>query len=117
MQPEIKFFSEQKTVLITPVCDITVDSIESLNESLLKVKTHNLLFYIFDMQNVDYICSAGLGVIAHLLRDIENSGIRIYLCSLHDTLKKMFELTRLNEFAVIKQNYNECIEDINKKHD
>jgi len=59
---------------------------------------------VFDMANVDYIDSAGLGMIVlfHGLVDSKNGTLR--LCGVNPKVRRLLELTKTDTFLVIDDN-------------
>ena len=60
---------------------------------------------VFDMTDVDFIDSSGLGVLVASLRSVKESGGDIKIAALQDKVRAIFELTRLHRlFGIYNDN-------------
>jgi len=69
---------------------------------------------ILDLQELDYISSAGLRVVLkanHFLKKVKG---RILLCSMQDYVKEVFELARFDSFLTIVPTLEEALQAFKK---
>lgn len=59
---------------------------------------------MIDFQRVELMSSATLGVLVRLYRDLAENGGRIVLCGLQPSVRKTFELTRLDQLFRIEND-------------
>ena len=59
---------------------------------------------VIDFQRVELMSSATLGVLVRLYRDLAENGGRIVLCGLQPSVRKTFELTRLDQLFRIEND-------------
>jgi anti-sigma B factor antagonist len=58
--------------------------------------------FSIDMSELNFICSAGIGVLVMTYKRLKESGEKIYLTNLNDHIKKVFEASRLDTVFDIK---------------
>ena len=77
-------------------------------EYLLERQWYNL---IFNMENVEYINSFGLGVLTNVWRRVKNENGILKLASLPDKIKRLFQLTWLTKVFDIYETVEEAEKD------
>lgn len=75
----------------------------------LKTKVKNIIeegyrYFICDMSNLNYIDSSGIGTLIQISNWVKNRNGLIVFTNVQGNVEKIFELTRLNEFFVIKDS-------------
>lgn len=55
-----------------------------------------------DMSNLDFICSAGIGIMIMTYRRLKEKGENIYLKNLNDNIKKVFKVSLLDKIFNIE---------------
>jgi anti-anti-sigma factor len=51
---------------------------------------------LIDMQDVKFIDSSGLGTLVSALKTVRAAGGKLFICSLNDQVRMIFELTRMD---------------------
>ena len=51
---------------------------------------------LIDFENVTYLDSSGLGALVSAQRMVQTAGGKLFLCSITDQTKMLFELTKMN---------------------
>lgn len=64
-------------------------------------------FILIDLQNVTFMDSSGLGALVISLKNVEAAGAKLFICSLNDQLKILFELTSMDQKFSIFYNRQE----------
>lgn len=64
---------------------------------------------VINLSEVDFIDSSGLGVLVLVLRKLGPNG-KIGLCKVNDSVRSIFELTRLNEVFDIHKTVEGAVE-------
>jgi len=64
---------------------------------------------VINLSEVDFIDSSGLGVLVLVLRKLGPDG-KIRLCKVNDSVRSIFELTRLNEVFNIHKTVEGAVE-------
>jgi anti-anti-sigma factor len=74
----------------------TIDgSIERASEAVL-----------VDFKQVTFMDSSGLGALVLSLKNARSAGVKLYICSLNDQIKMLFELTNTEQFFDILADRN-----------
>ena len=58
--------------------------------------------FSIDMSELNFICSAGIGVLVLTYKRLKEIGEKVYLTNLNDHIKKVFEASRLDTVFDIK---------------
>lgn len=56
---------------------------------------------LIDLQQVDYVSSAGIGVLVGLLKKARQHGVALTICGLNPDLQELFALTQLDRVFAI----------------
>jgi len=72
------------------------------------VKSGNKLF-ILDLQNIAFMDSSGLGAIVSILRDLNESGSKLALCSAAPAVEVLFSMVRLSQIADIYKTKDDAL--------
>ena len=59
---------------------------------------------LIDFQNVSFMDSSGLGALVLALKSIRSAGAKLFLCSINDQIKMLFELTSMERVFEILPN-------------
>lgn len=82
--------------------DMYVKEVAGLREELLKIIAEGKLYFIFDMGELRYIDSAGLGLMVTVIKRVVPHGGEVHVRNLHGVVKELFEQTRLDKVFVIE---------------
>ncbi|NJL36298.1 MAG: STAS domain-containing protein [Leptolyngbyaceae cyanobacterium RM2_2_4] len=52
---------------------------------------------LIDLKDVTFVDSSGLGALVVALRTVRAAGGKLYICSINDQVKMLFELTSMNQ--------------------
>ena len=64
---------------------------------------------VIDLSRVSYIDSAGIAVLIVAMQEVEAFGGKFFLCGLHDTLRSIFETSRLDRTFRIFPNVDAAL--------
>ena len=95
--------------------DISVDSVKNLHTLVEPFLANEIKNMIFDFEGVDYICSAGLGVIANAYKKLAQASGHVYATNVSGRIMKIFEATTLDQFLILRDNTDTLIESIKEK--
>lgn len=62
---------------------------------------------IVDFQNVTFMDSSGLGALVLSLKTVRAAGSQMFLCSINDQIKMLFELTNMDQVFKVFHNREE----------
>ena len=88
--------------------DIDAYSSPSLKDKIVKEIDNGVKRVILNLTNVDYIDSAGLGVLVALLKRIKKEQGVLRIAGLKPNIMKIFQLTRLNQIFDIYNTEEEA---------
>lgn len=89
-------------VIVKLTGDLYVKSVAGLREELLKLISASKIYYVFDMSELQYIDSAGLGLLVTIQKRVIPQGGEVRIHGLHGTIKELFEQTRLDKVFIIE---------------
>lgn len=108
---------DQKQVFTIKLSSNKFDSFAG-SELLLKVESwaaanvmmnkQDLPVLIIDMENVDFIDSQGLNTLLASLRIMKSQGSSLLLCSLHNSVRLVFEITQTDQLFAILPSFEDC---------
>lgn len=82
----------------------TPEEIEALNTQVRLIKENNINHIVFNLQNLDWMSSIGLGAFISYMTSLRNAGGDLLLCSLNSKMKSLFQMTRLDQVFKIYDN-------------
>ncbi|MDN5359919.1 MAG: hypothetical protein PWQ84_982 [Thermotogaceae bacterium] len=85
------------------------NAIDFKNEIINEFVSKGELNIALNFENMEYIDSSGLGVIVSLHKRCKLNGGRLAICSLNDTLMRLFKLTSLDKALNIYSNVDSLI--------
>lgn len=65
-------------------------------------------YVIIDMQNLEFLSSAGVGSILGTVEDFREAGGDLILCNLSGTILRVLEVLDLHEYLTIRDNQQEA---------
>lgn len=89
-------------VIVKLIGDLYVKSVAGLREELLKLIAEHKNLYVFDMSELQYIDSAGLGLLVTVQKRVVPLGGEVRIKGIHGVIKELFEQTRLDKVFVIE---------------
>ena len=119
MQKEIKLniimANHKKAIVLingwinTDTIDFVINKIEGIR------KKNNPLNYIFNLEGLEYISSAGIGIFMELYETIENKNGKICFIGMSDSVRRVFELVGFLQYFGDVENMEKAEEYIEKK--
>ncbi|RMD95487.1 MAG: anti-sigma factor antagonist [Calditrichaeota bacterium] len=106
---------EIKVIRVGGYIDITTaDEIEKVLKSLISAGCYNI---VIDLENVDYISSAGWGIFISQIKEIRDNGGDLKLARMKPEVYEVFDV--LEFFWIFKayDSVDEAIEDFNSQTD
>lgn len=101
--------SNDTVSIVEPVGYLNAHTAKHFEDVLQKLVDENRLLIVINCHKLDYIASAGLGVIMGFIDMVrENSG-DIRLCAMNSTVKSIFEVLGFTELYSIFDNEEKAI--------
>jgi len=111
MALSLKVTEREKGVYVAAINGrIDSDNYTSFEEQIKPVLSTAPRILVLDMTNLDYISSAGLGVIFYARKTIESKGGTLIMSNLQPQIRKVFEIVK----ALPKESVFESIEEVDQ---
>ena len=81
--------------------DLDIISSPELKKSVLEAYQKNPADLYFDLQELDYLDSTGLGVLISLYKLIQEAGHSLHICHAKEHIRKLFAITELDQLFVM----------------
>ena len=96
---------KRKTLFIRLDGELDQSSTDEVRLKLIEViEKYNLVNVVFNMQNLTFMDSSGIGIIIGRYNQIKNKDGQVVLCNLNDDLLKIVRLSGLLRICTIKDN-------------
>jgi anti-sigma B factor antagonist len=99
MTPKIEYFQ--------PAGILDGTKAEEFKQEIVKMIENGAEIIVIDFQDVSFMDSSGLGALVLSLKTIRSAGIQLYLCSINEQIKMLFELTSMDRVFEIFANREE----------
>lgn len=107
---KLKFLNKGNTLIVSLDGELDHHSCEYVKRKLdceiLKVSTKNL---IFDMSNLSFMDSSGIGVLVGRLKHINNLNGKTAIVSLNKSIKKLLTLSGILNIVDIYENVEDAV--------
>lgn len=107
MNLDIQLQEEQQKNIVFLSGEVDVYTASKLKESLTPLAEQENKELVVDLSNINYIDSTGLGIFIGALKATEKSNSTLKLTGLNERVKKLFEITGLNEVIDIQADARE----------
>ena len=67
---------------------------------------------ILNFQDVTYIDSSGIGALLNIYKETKKRNIRMFFVNIHGSVKKVIELTKLDDYFPILRSEDEAMEQL-----
>lgn len=92
-----------------------VDASSSIHlDNALEDAFNNNSKILVDLEKLEYISSAGLGVFISRLEEIKEKGIELILYGMKDNVEQVFQILGLENLMLIKKDRKEALQAINE---
>lgn len=95
------------------VLTFPVESLDASNAKEIKKEMEPFLlenkFLIFDLSNLEFVDSSGLGALLSCLRKMKDAGGDLRLCGMQKTVRVLFELVRMHRIFEIFNTKEEAV--------
>jgi anti-anti-sigma factor len=98
--------------VISVAGDLNFESVAKFNDAIYAAFHEQRRDFVLDVKGLTGVDSAGLEALTALQRQCDEQLGMVHLCGADDTLKKIFELTRLGKQFTLYSNLEEAITSI-----
>ncbi|HEY9638049.1 MAG TPA: STAS domain-containing protein [Coleofasciculaceae cyanobacterium] len=71
-------------------------TVNSLRREISDIVEGGVNIVLVDFQDVTFMNSSGLGALVSILRSVRSTGAELFICSLSEQVKMIFELTKMD---------------------
>ncbi|NLI75930.1 MAG: STAS domain-containing protein [Candidatus Riflebacteria bacterium] len=82
--------------------ELDVHQVKGLKSTISEAIVAGDWSYAIDLAKVGYLDSSGLGMLVYLKKEITRQGGRLQLLNVAESIRSVFQLTRLDEFFGLK---------------
>ncbi len=87
---------------------------DSFREEIVSLVKANTEIILIDFSDVTFMDSVGLGALVMCLKTVRSSGTKLFLCSINEQIKILFELTSMDRVFEIFSSQEELEKKINQ---
>ena len=69
--------------------------------------SQNVKVVLIDFRDVTFMDSSGLGILVLALKNVRSAGAELYICSINEQIKMLFELTSMDNIFKIYASQEE----------
>ena len=99
MNPDIK--------ILNPTGILNVVSGNQIRRDVNDIISSGINIVLIDLQNVEFIDSSGLGALVATMQTVKAAGGKLFICSVNEQVKMLFELTKMERIFNIIMNKDE----------
>ncbi|HED2947477.1 TPA: STAS domain-containing protein [Klebsiella variicola subsp. variicola] len=105
----VELHTEQGVKIIVPlVRRLDASVVQAFKQQVLEAIDPDTKNVLLDLSHVDFIDSSSLGALVSILKSVNGQG-ELVLCSLNDTIKNLFKLTRMDRIFSIKETRQDAL--------
>ncbi|HBE04018.1 MAG: anti-anti-sigma factor [Spirochaetes bacterium GWF1_41_5] len=108
---EIKTREREGIIIFDITGEIDLYNAPEIKDSIKKQIDQGHKKIIINLENVSYIDSSGIGALISSLSNLKKIGGGLKIINVYDSVKKVFELTKLTSFFQIFNNEDEAVAD------
>lgn len=92
----------ERAAIITISGSLTARSpLRALDTDVKSAMFQGIIHLVLDVSSVDYVDSAGLGLLMHIYNDLHQKGGSLRLCGVHARLRKILETTHTDTLLAV----------------
>jgi len=108
---EINLREKENILLMDVNGEVDLYNAPEIKEVIKEQIDNNKRQIIINLDEVSYIDSSGIGALISSLSNLKKIGGGLKIINVHDSVKKVFELTKLTSFFEIYDNEDEAVAD------
>jgi len=100
---------EGEAVVLAPRGEIDMDASVVLRTALQRMLREKPSRLVVNLDGVGYMDSAGLATLVEAMRLADEKSTRLVLCNLHDRVRGIFEIARLDHYFDIRDTVEQAL--------
>lgn len=106
---ELNVHKINETYIIDILGEMDIYNASQLRSLFSKMLSKKVRSFIINMQNVDYIDSAGIGALIYICEKISKEDLQLAIVNVHGIVKTVIELTKLGFYFPIYDSIDEAV--------
>jgi anti-sigma B factor antagonist len=106
---DLKIRKHAETYIIDVNGEMDLYNSYKLKELVMKMLEKKVEKYVINMENVEYIDSSGIGALIYICSTIKKMNLRLLICNVHGSVKKVIELTKLMGYFPIAGTVDDAL--------
>ncbi len=96
-------------VVVHPSGDIDMSRSPELRAAIRSVQERKPPKLVVDLSDVEYMDSSGLATLVEAMRTSKANKTAMVICGMHDKVRSIFEIARLNQFFTIVDDLDAAV--------
>ena len=88
-----------------------------LIDELVEKIGHNNIYFILDLEQMNYLNSTGLNVLITMLTKVRNAGGELVICNVPKKIDQLLLITKLNTVFSVAVSFQDAVELLHKLQD
>ncbi len=109
---EIKLRRNAQIFIIDIEGDMDLYQAYKLKELVAKMIQKNIVFYVINLEKVDYIDSSGVGALLYVHSALKKQKMKLLIANVHGSVKDVINLTQLMDYFNITKDVNTAIQEL-----
>lgn len=94
-------FKEENELIISLAGDLDINTVKEFQDKTLKEYADKDMDIVFNLKDLDYIDSTGLGAIITVFKEVQSKGKKLKITNAKKNIKKLFLITELDSLFEI----------------
>lgn len=110
MSLNVNFYLKDKTIIIRLIGEMDQDTVGNLRQKLINfIEEYNVKNVVFNMNNVEFMDSTGIGIIIGRYNQIKKKKGKIILCNINKNIEKIVIYSGLPKICLIRNSEEEAL--------
>lgn len=109
---EVKLKTKNGVLIVELQEEIDLFHANKLKLYFNKIFESNHRKIALNFQDVTYIDSSGIGALLNIYKETKKREVKILFCNIHGSVKKVIELTKLDDYFPIVRTQDEALEQL-----
>lgn len=106
---EIDQSRQGDTIIIEARGDVDITGSPVLRDAIRGAQQAGPSRMVIDLAHVPYMDSSGLATLVEAMKNAKPAGTRLVLCSMHDKVRAIFEIARLDQYFTIVESRDQAL--------
>jgi anti-sigma B factor antagonist len=107
---ELKIRKHAETYIVDITGEIDLYNSYKLKELVMKMLEKKVEQFIVNLDDVESIDSSGIGALIYICSTLKKMGLKILICNVHGSVRKVIEMTKLIGYFPISGSVDESLQ-------